>query len=113
MRIPRGAARRVAAASAVVAVLLASATAVTIWRYTTAIDSANRALEARASSSRTDQAITAYWHEREAINEYLLRPSPGLLDEINRERDAFGAMVKGLGRDATAERPLAARAVAG
>ena len=83
MRIPPGAARRVAIASAVVVALLVSATAVTIWRYTSAIDSGDRALEARASSNRADQAVTAYWHEREAINEYLLRPAPGLLDEIS------------------------------
>jgi methyl-accepting chemotaxis protein len=111
MRIPRGAARRLVIASAVVAALLASATAVTIWRYTSAIDSGDRALEARASSSRADQAITAYWRERESMNEYLLRPSRDLLDEVSAQRAAFGRAVDGLGSDADAERSLVAQAL--
>jgi methyl-accepting chemotaxis protein len=113
MRISSSATRRVAIASAVVVTLLASATAVTIWRYTSAIDSGDRALEARASSNHVDQAITAYWHEREAMNEYLLRPSPDLVVEIRGEHAAFSRNVTGLGSDAAVERPLVARAVAG
>jgi hypothetical protein len=80
--IPTGAARRVVLASAVVVALLVTAASVTIWRYDSASGAADRALEARDSSDRSGKAVTAYWREREAMNEYLLAPSPVLLDDF-------------------------------
>ncbi len=113
MSVPSGAARRVVVASAFVIALLMLAPGATIWRYGAAIGAADRALEARASSTRADQAITGYWREREAMNEYLLSPSPDLLAEIPAANADFQAAVGGLGADSSTEGPLAARAVAG
>jgi methyl-accepting chemotaxis protein len=113
MRIPTGSARRVVLASAVVVGLLVTATSVTIWRYDSAIGAADRALEARDSSNRAAKAVTAYWREREAMNEYLLGPSPVLLDEITAADATFATALRGLGADNDIERPLVARGVAG
>jgi methyl-accepting chemotaxis protein len=113
MRIPTGSARRVVIASTVVVALLVSATGVTIWRYDGAIGAADRALEARDSSNRSANAVTAYWREREAMNEYLLSPAPDLLDEITAARATFASSLRGLGADNDTERPLVAGAVAG
>ena len=112
MRIPTGAGRRVVVASAVVTLLLVLATGVTIWRYSGALGASDRALEARDSSARASHAVTAYWREREAMNEYLVGPSPRLLGEIADQHAAFGNALNGLGTDSAIEKPLVAAAVA-
>jgi methyl-accepting chemotaxis protein len=113
MRIPAGAGRRIVVASAGVTLLLILATGVTIWRYSGALGASDRALEARDSSARASHAVTAYWREREAMNEYLDAPSQPLLGEIARQHAAFGSALDGLGTDAATERPLVAAALAG
>ena len=97
----------------VVVCLLVAATAVTIWRYDNALTQGDRALEARDSSNRSSLALTAYWRERETMNEYLLSPSQTLLGEVGIERSDFIAAISGLGLDNLVERPIAARASAG
>ena len=113
MTIPDGPSRRVVLSAAAVILLLVAATGVTIWRYGHAITQADRALEARDSSNKAGQALTAYWREREAMNEYLLSPDPALLDEVAGERANFSAALRGLGSDDATERPLVAKAIAG
>ena len=113
MTIPHGPARRVVLSAAAVILLLIVATGVTIWRYGHAITEADRALEARDSSTHSGLALTAYWREREAMNEYLLVPDPALLDEITAERSNFNSALSGLGSDSTTELPLVKKAVAG
>ena len=112
MRLPTGAARRVVLASAGVVVLLVAAMTITIWRYGNAIQSGDRALEARSSTVRTNQAITAFWRERATIDEYLMRPSPELLKSLAAERAEFVGAAEAAADDAD-ERPLVTSALAG
>jgi len=63
-------ASKIATASTVILLLLATATGVTIWRYSHALAASDSALKARSEEYRSAQAATAFWREREAINEY-------------------------------------------
>ena len=99
-------------ASSIVGVLLVAATGLTIWRYSSALGAADRALEARQSSTRADVATTAFWRQRESMNEYLVNPSPDALGEIGIQQAAFAGALDGLGSDSSSERPLVARALA-
>jgi PAS domain S-box-containing protein len=64
--------RRIALSSLVVLLLLACALAITIWRYESALDQSRRSLGAQSEAFRAEQAVSHFWREREAINEYLL-----------------------------------------
>ena len=112
MRLRTGAGRRVIVASSIVGLLLVAATGLTIWRYSSALGAADRALEARQSSTRADLATTAFWRQREAMNEYLVNPSPDALGETSNQQAAFAGALDGLGSDSSSERPLVARALA-
>jgi methyl-accepting chemotaxis protein len=112
MRIPTGVARRVVLASAVVVALLVAAMTTTIWLYGNAIRDGDAALAARGSTVRANQAITAFWRERETINQYLMRPSPDLLEELAAERAEF-ERAAAAAVDEDAERPFVASALAG
>jgi diguanylate cyclase (GGDEF)-like protein len=78
--IPRS---RIAMASMSVVVLIACAAGVTIWRYEHAISQGNKALETRSENVQAQRAGTEFWREREAMNEYLLRPLPQILREVS------------------------------
>jgi diguanylate cyclase (GGDEF)-like protein len=98
--IPRDrSSRRIAAASAIVVVLLAGATGVTIWRYEQALDETDKALQVQVEDLRLEQAATFFWRERETMNEYLLTPSAQLLDELASEHHSFDSVTSGLGDD--------------
>jgi len=112
MSIPTGSARRVVAASAIVIALLVTAMTVTIWLYGSAIHSGDRALDARTSTVHTGEAQTAFWRERETINQYLVKPDPGLLKELATERAQFTTALDAAADDAD-EESFVARAVAG
>jgi methyl-accepting chemotaxis protein len=112
MRIPTGSARRVVLASAVVVALLVTAMTVTIWLYGSAVHHGDRALDARTSTVHTGEALTAFWRERETINQYLLKPDPGLLDELAAERAEFTTALRAAADD-DGELPFVTRAVSG
>ena len=87
--IPRSPTKRVAAASALVLVLIAGAALLANARAVQSTASAHRALNARADAIDTAQARLSYWHEREAMNEYLLAHEASILDEVAAEDRAF------------------------
>jgi methyl-accepting chemotaxis protein len=83
--------QRIGIATLVVVVLLAAAFAATIWRYQVAHDdfgSRGRAYEAEISA---DNAVTAFWRERESMNEYLVTAEPSVADEVAAEQKLFEA----------------------
>ena len=47
------------------------------------------AATARADSVLTEAAVTRYWRERVALNDFLLRPSTSLRSEIAPYKHAF------------------------
>jgi Methyl-accepting chemotaxis protein (MCP) signalling domain len=90
-------ARRFAAVSAVVVAVIAAAAAITLWRYEDALSAANTALDARHDARQTAQLNALFWHEHEAMNEYLLNPSSQELREISAQHSAFGMTSASLG----------------
>jgi len=98
--------RKIAVASTAAVLLMAVAIGATIWRYDHALAKGDAALTARSEDARAEQATAAFWKEREAMNEYLLTPEPGLLTEIRATRTAFEQATAGLGSDVAAEAAL-------
>ena len=85
----RGSTRRVAAVSAAAVVLIAVLSGVTIWRYQAALSRSATALDARHDARLTQVLVATFWHEHEAMNEYLTAPSPVLLNEVQAARNQF------------------------
>jgi Methyl-accepting chemotaxis protein (MCP) signalling domain len=94
----RGTARRVAAVSVAAVAVIAAAIGVSIWRYEDALARSAAAVDARQDSGLTQQLTHVFWHEHEAMNEYLVSPDPAVLNEIRSQRSLFGATSARLGR---------------
>ena len=99
--------RRIAFASALIVALIASAFALTIWRYQHSHGASNRALEVRLETSKSESAATSFWREREAMNEYLLSGDRAIIPEVVAGQSAFQAATDGLGADVPLESALA------
>jgi methyl-accepting chemotaxis protein len=87
-----GSPARIALAILVVVALLTTAVGVTIWRYDHALGKSDQAQESTSEEYLSQRAETAFWHEREAMNEYLLLREPELLQEIEEQRVALTAL---------------------
>ena len=112
MRAPAfgGPGGRIALASVVILLLCAGAVGATIWRYELALGESAHALEARAEAFRAEQANSALWREREAMNEYVVTKEADTLAEISARRAEFARVTDGLGSDAPSEARLVSRA---
>src|SRR5712691_833041 len=108
-----GSARRVMAVSAVVVAVIATAVAVTIWRYEAAIASSNAALDARKDAVLTTTLVGTFWHQSEAMYEYFAVPSPAFLQQVEAGRNQFAATAAGLVTESPTEARLRTQAVAG
>jgi uncharacterized membrane-anchored protein YhcB (DUF1043 family) len=84
-----GSARRVAAVSVAVIAVIAAAVGLTIWRYEVALSRSALALEADGDVISSGRLLATFWHDREAMNEYITAPSPGLLREVNMQQVPF------------------------
>ena len=69
-------ARRMAAVSVAVVAVIAASVGVTIWRYEVALSRSAAQLDARSETVLTATLVGLFWHEREAMREDLLTPSP-------------------------------------
>ena len=110
----RGSARKLVAASVAVGIVFAAAVAVTIWRYEVAVGLWNSSNDAVVDRATTETLVATFWHEREAMREYLSTSSPGGFDEIGAERAQFAAAARspGLADSPGAAQPLAQAAAA-
>jgi hypothetical protein len=81
--------RRVALLSAAAIALIAAAVLITIWRYEAAVSRWDAAQDEESDSASATALIGIFWHEREAMNEYLVAPSPAVLAEIRSQQPAF------------------------
>jgi methyl-accepting chemotaxis protein len=109
-RIPEGPARRVALSSALIALLLAVAVGVTIWRYDHATSSYKVAVVTRDDQVAVERAVTLFWRERESTNEFLIKASPDVASEASGEFAQFGQATQNLGANDAVERSLAQQA---
>jgi signal transduction histidine kinase len=55
---------------------------------------------------QVELASKRYWHEREAMNEYLLRPSPHLLAEVSAESAGVATALNGIAASSGRQRTL-------
>jgi methyl-accepting chemotaxis protein len=115
--LPRleGPARSIAALSAVVVVLVGGAFAVTLWQNGQAHSESKNALDARAEQIQAEQAVTHFWREREAMNEYFFAKQAGIpahvaLTEVQEEHTAFERATGGSVGDDPKEAPLVRKA---
>ena len=97
----------------VLIIALAISVFVTVSRYQSALASGRSVSRARANALVAQQAVTSFWSEREAMNEYLVIPSPELLAEVRERSSELGANVGRLDRSTAAERDLIASLNAG
>jgi diguanylate cyclase (GGDEF)-like protein len=103
---PSDARRQLVAASVVAILSIAAAAAGSIWWYEDALRHADSALSSRADALTAQRASTLFWRQRAAMNEYLLAPAPGLLEEIADQQRAFDAATSDLGDRGQVEREL-------
>ncbi len=106
---------RIALAIVVLLVLLAAAVGVTIWRYDHALSESDAAQASTSEEYRAQRAATAFWNQREAMNEYLLIRHPELLSEVEAMRGEFGRVERELiaGAHQSGEKGLVAKATTG
>jgi methyl-accepting chemotaxis protein len=86
--------------------VIAAVIGVTIWRYENALARAAVAVDARHDARLTEQLVATFWHEHEAMNEYVLAPSSAIRREIDARRAQFDAESVTLGASQT---PVEAR----
>ena len=91
-------ARRVAAVSVAVVAVIAASVGVTIWRYEVALSRSAAQLDARSETVLTATLVSLFWHEREAMREDLLTPSPTSLLAIRAVEGQFAATAAELAR---------------
>jgi methyl-accepting chemotaxis protein len=84
-----GSARRVAVMSAVAIAVIAGVILITIWRYEVAVSTWDAAQDEAGDAGGAATLTGVFWHEREAMNEYLLDPSPATLAEIRSQQPLF------------------------
>ncbi len=81
--------RRVASVSLAAITVIAAAVGVTIWRYQVAQSDGAAAVATSHEASNAKELIALFWHEREAMNEYLFGPSQDLTAEIGKARQTY------------------------
>jgi signal transduction histidine kinase/CheY-like chemotaxis protein len=69
--------------------LVATAFGVTIWRYEHAQTNEHAARTKADERVRVEQATQIFWHQREAIDEYLITGRPSVLQEVAKLQHAF------------------------
>jgi methyl-accepting chemotaxis protein len=95
-----------------VGALLVAAVGITIWRYDYALGRSGDAQVSTEEQHSSQRAATAFWHQREAMNEFLLIRTPDLLREVEGQRVEFAKLREALppGPDQAAEARLIDRA---
>ena len=108
-----GSPTRIALAILVVVALLATAVGVTIWRYDHALTASDAAQESAEEVALSQSAATAFWHQREAMNEYFLLPDAEVFGEVKELRGGIRELEEELppGAHQTEEAKLAAAVV--
>ncbi len=104
-----GSARKLVAASIAVGIVFAAAVAVTIWRYEVAIGLLGKSNDAFVDKAATATLVAAFWHEREAMQAYIIAPSPAAFEEVGVERARFAdtAVSRSLADTPAEAQPLA------
>ena len=97
----KGPARRVAALGLSVVVVISALVGVSVWLFENALSRSAVALDARHDAGLTQQLVGIFWHEREAMGEYLSTPTPAISREVSAQRALFTATSARLGATQT------------
>ncbi len=81
--------RRVALLSGAAVAVIAVAMLIAVWRFEAAVLQGNDSQSEGGDAVASTALIGIFWHEREAMNEYLLAPSPSVLAEIRAQQPLF------------------------
>jgi len=105
--------RRFTAVSIVAGLVIAAVIGITIWRYEAALAQSGTALDARHDARLTAKLVAGFWHEHEAMNEYMIAPMSSRMREVDLQRAQFAATSAILGTSQTgSEERLRSRASA-
>src|ERR1017187_6371027 len=107
-----GSARRVVAVSVAAIAVIAIAVGVTIWRYEVALTRSEEALDSAGDARSSVLLVSAFWHDREAMNEYLIAPSPAVADEVAAQQGPFKRIAATITPEDPAEALALSRATA-
>jgi methyl-accepting chemotaxis protein len=88
--------RRVAAAGLTVLAVIIIGLVVVTWRAAASYTTGDAAASARAGDSNVNELVAVLWHEREAMNEYLLGASPADLPELASAQREFSHTAAGI-----------------
>src|SRR5579859_5826198 len=99
--------------SATAIVVIGLAIAIAIWRYEVAFARSTAALDAAGDSRRAVSLIGTFWHELEAMEANLSKPSPVQAREIAAQRDQFRLVASQIKPDTAAGRGLERQAISG
>jgi signal transduction histidine kinase len=94
---------------ALISVLAAAVTGANIY-YDRSSRGHDESFSSRGDVVQVELASKLYWHEREAMNEYLLAPSPELLVEVLAESAAVESTLNRIDESSSYERSLLLRA---
>src|SRR5438128_4697106 len=106
-----GPTRRLAAVAGATVVLLVAVMAVTIWRYEVAIDKKSEAIHEHANTLKAEEASLLFWHEAEAIRDFMIKKKPEVLAEIEQQRVGLTSTLRSIHVNAD-ERALIEQALA-
>jgi methyl-accepting chemotaxis protein len=81
--------RRVAIGGLTLLAVIIVGMAAIVWRFAAGQAAQNAANEAHASAGNARGLVVAFWHEREAMNEYLFGASPNIAAGIDGARRQF------------------------
>ena len=101
--------RKVASVSLAVVTVIAAAVGVTIWRYQVAQANSVAAGVTSDNSIKANELLAIFWHEREAMNDYLVLAVPAIVGEIGDSRTQFSEIAS----DILPQTPQAAQAIRG
>jgi len=90
--------------------LAATAFGVTIWRYEHAHANERAARQQADDRMRVQEATQIFWHQREAIDEYLITGRPSVLREVAKLQRAFVRATAGSSANGSIETRLIAGA---
>jgi methyl-accepting chemotaxis protein len=89
----QGPARRVVVVCLAIVALIVIAAAGSSWKHEVTADRSAGATRAYVDENRTTWLVAFFWHEREAMREELLSPTPAVLAEIRTTGAQFAATV--------------------
>ena len=87
--------RHVAATGLTVLAVIIIGLVVVTWRANASYIAGNASSSARAGESNVNELVALLWHEREAMNEYLIAASPAVLPELDSVRREFSHTAAG------------------